>query len=157
VRTAALREELRERDVLLEADGLTLHVDAPAGALTDKLRTALRENKHALIRHVECERGRLEEAASRGLVIMWAREPGYVSLHDPTTGEWHEVRASECPPSVVESAKAIANGAGRGNVSEARVSSVTRRILDNENDLVRLLANERDTDLRAIRKEGNCG
>ena len=48
MRTAALREELRERDVLLEADGLTLHVDAPAGALTDELRTALRENKHAL-------------------------------------------------------------------------------------------------------------
>jgi hypothetical protein len=62
-----------------------------------------------------------------------------------------------CPLSVVESAKAIANGAGRGNQSEARVSSVIRRILDNENDLVRLLANELDTDLRAIRKEGNCG
>jgi hypothetical protein len=34
---------------------------------------------------------------------------------------------------------------------------VIRRILDNENDLVRLLANERDPDLRAIRREGNCG
>jgi hypothetical protein len=39
----------------------------------------------------------------------------------------------------------------------AEVSSVARRILDNENDLVRLLANERDPDLRAIRREGNCG
>ncbi len=38
----------------------------------------------------------------------------------------------------------------------AKVSSVTRRILDNENDLVRLLANERDPDLRAVHKEGNC-
>ena len=37
MRTAALREELRERDVLLEADGITLHVDAPAGALTEEL------------------------------------------------------------------------------------------------------------------------
>ena len=36
MRTAALREELRERDVLIEADGLTLHVDAPAGALTGR-------------------------------------------------------------------------------------------------------------------------
>lgn len=106
MRTVLLLEELRERDVLLEADGLTLHVDAPAGALTDELRTALRENKHALIWHVERERRRLEEAASRGLVIKWAREPGYLSLHDPTTGEWHEDRASDCPPSVVESAKA---------------------------------------------------
>jgi hypothetical protein len=43
------------------------------------------------------------------------------------------------------------------SLSVAEVSSVTRRILDNENELVRLLANERDPDLRAIRKEGNCG
>ena len=106
MRTAALREELRERDVHLKADGLTLHVDAPVETLTDELRTSLRENKHALIRYVERERRRLEQAASRGLVIKWAREPGYLSLHDPTTGEWHEVRASDCPPSVVESAKA---------------------------------------------------
>jgi hypothetical protein len=43
------------------------------------------------------------------------------------------------------------------SLSVAEVSSVTRRILDNENDLVGLLANEWDPDLRAIRKEGNCG
>ena len=42
------------------------------------------------------------------------------------------------------------------SLSVAEVSSVTRRILDNENDLVRLLANEQDPDLRAVRKEGNC-
>jgi primase-polymerase (primpol)-like protein len=72
----------------------------------EEQRTALRENKHALIRHVERERRRLEEAAGRGLVIKWGRESGYLSLHDPTTGEWHEVRASDCPPSVAESAKA---------------------------------------------------
>jgi hypothetical protein len=106
VRTRALLEELRERDVYLKANGLTLHVDAPAGALSEELRTALRESKPALIRQVERERRRLEKAASRGLVIKWAREPGYLALHDPTTGEWHEVKASECLPSVVESAKA---------------------------------------------------
>jgi hypothetical protein len=86
VRTAALREELRECDVVLEVDALTLRVDAPAETLTDEQRTALRENEHALIRDVERERRRLEEAASRGLVIKWAREPGYLSLHDPTAG-----------------------------------------------------------------------
>ena len=86
MRTAALREELRERDVHLKADGLTLHVDAPVETLTDELRTSLRENKHALIWHVERECRRLEEAASRGLVIKWAREPGYLSLHDPIAG-----------------------------------------------------------------------
>ncbi len=43
------------------------------------------------------------------------------------------------------------------SLSVAELNSVTRRILDNENDLVRLLANERDPDLRAIRREGNRG
>ena len=102
----ALLEELRERDVRLEADGLMLHVDAPVDADTEELRSALREHKRALIRLLERERKRLEEADRRGLIIKWAREPGWISLHDPTTGEWHEVKASECPPSIVESAKA---------------------------------------------------
>jgi hypothetical protein len=41
------------------------------------------------------------------------------------------------------------------SLSVAEVNSVTRRILDNENDIVRLLVTERDLDLRAIRKESN--
>jgi len=49
----------------------------------------------------------------------------------------------------------VVDGLHRLSVAEA--SNVIRRILDNENDLVRLLANERDPDLSAIRREGNCG
>lgn len=101
-----LLEDLRSQDIHLEADGLTLHVDAPVGTDTEELRPVLREHKPALIRHLEHERRRLEEANRRGLVIKWSREPGYISLHDPTTGEWHEVKQSEFPPSIVESAKA---------------------------------------------------
>ncbi len=102
----ALLEDLRERDVSLEVDGLMLCVDAPVDADTEKLRSALREHKRTLIRLLERERQRLEEADRRGLIIKWAREPGWISLHDPTTGEWHEVKASESSPSIVESAKA---------------------------------------------------
>ena len=102
----ALLEELRTRDVRLEPDGLTLRVDAPAGAVTDELRATLREHKRDLIRLLERERKRLEEANRRGLVVRWSREPGYVAMHDPTTGEWHEVLASECLPGIVESARA---------------------------------------------------
>lgn len=102
----ALLEDLRARDAHLKVAGLTLRVDAPAGVITDEDRRTLQENKRALIRHLERERLRLEEADRRGLVIKWSREPGYISLHDPSTGEWHEVKASECPPSIVESAKA---------------------------------------------------
>ena len=103
---ATLVEEMRQRGVRLEADGLTLRVDAPEEAVTDELREVLREHKRALIRYLERERRRLEEADRRGLVVKWANEPGYIALHDPTTGEWHEVAASGCPPWILEDAKA---------------------------------------------------
>ena len=80
-------------------------MDAPKEADTEELRAALLEHKRALIRLLERERRKLQKADRRGLVIKWASEPGYVAIHDPTTGEWHEVKASECLPSVVESAK----------------------------------------------------
>jgi hypothetical protein len=101
-----LLEELRGRDVRLKVDGLMLRVDAPVEADTDELRAAIQEHKRGLIRLLERERKRLEEANRRGLVIRWFREPGWISLHDPTTGEWHEVAASGCPPWILEDAKA---------------------------------------------------
>ena len=118
----ALLEELRRRDVRLEADGLVLRVDAPTEADSDQLRDLLSRHKRALIRLIERERLRLEEADRRGLVIKWAREPGWISLHDPTTGEWHEVKASECPPTIAESAKAYRRhaGAARGAAPDGR-------------------------------------
>lgn len=100
-----LLEDLRARDVRLEADGLTLHVDAPDEAATSELRATLAEHKRALIRHLERERQKLEQANRCGLIIRWAKTPGYIALHDPATGEWHEVRSSGCPPWVVEDAK----------------------------------------------------
>jgi hypothetical protein len=48
---------------------------------------------------------KLEEASRRGLIICWSEYPDWIMLHDPTTGEWHEVRESECLPGVVETAK----------------------------------------------------
>jgi hypothetical protein len=101
-----LLEELRAGGVRLQAEGLMLHIDAPAGVVTDELRATLRQNKRNLIRLLERERLRLEAADRRGLLIRWAREPGYVSIHDPTTGEWHELDASECPPWVLEAVRA---------------------------------------------------
>lgn len=47
---------------------------------------------------------KLEEANRRGLIIRWSEYPTWIKLHDPTTGEWHEVKASECLPSIVEAA-----------------------------------------------------
>jgi hypothetical protein len=47
---------------------------------------------------------KLEEAGRRGLIIKRSKESGWISLHDPTTGEWQEVRAEECLPGVVAEA-----------------------------------------------------
>lgn len=102
----ALLEDLRERDVRLEVDGLSLYVDAPKGVLVEEDKQNLAENKQQLLKLLHRERKKLEEPDRRGLVIRWTKEPGYIALHDPTTGEWHEVKASECLPSVLESAKA---------------------------------------------------
>jgi hypothetical protein len=49
---------------------------------------------------------KLEEAGGLGLIIRWCEYPSWIRMHDPTTGEWHEVRASECLPGVVKTADA---------------------------------------------------
>jgi hypothetical protein len=87
MRARALLEQLRERGIRLKVYGLMLRVDAPTEADTVELRPTLRAHKRGLIRLLERERLRLEEADRRGLVIRWSREPGYISIHDPTTGE----------------------------------------------------------------------
>ncbi len=99
-----LLKALRGNGVILtpEVDGL--HVDAPAGVLSEALRRSLVENKEALIELLERERVRLKAADRRGLVICWSEYPAWIKMHDPLTGEWHEVRASECLPGVVETA-----------------------------------------------------
>jgi hypothetical protein len=101
---SALLEDLRRRDVALEAEGDRLHVDAPAGAITDELRAALVENKGRLLELLARERHKLEKAGRLGLAIRWSEYPTWITLHDPLTGDWHEVRASECLPGIIETA-----------------------------------------------------
>ncbi len=42
-------------------------------------------------------RRKLEQASEMGLVAMWSRHYGYVSVHDPATGEWHDLSAEDAP------------------------------------------------------------
>jgi hypothetical protein len=44
---------------------------------------------------------KLEEADRRGLVVRWSEYPDWIALHDPSSGEWVEVRAENCFPSLV--------------------------------------------------------
>ena len=47
---------------------------------------------------------KLEEASRRGLVVRWSEYPNWIALHDPLSGEWHELSASACLPSLLEQA-----------------------------------------------------
>jgi hypothetical protein len=49
-------------------------------------------------------RRKLEEAGRRGLVVRWSEYPDWIALHDPLSGEWVEVRADDCFPSLVDEA-----------------------------------------------------
>ncbi len=52
----------------------------------------------------ERRRRKLEEASRCGLVVRWSEYPTWIALHDPFSGEWVEVRAEDCFPSLVEEA-----------------------------------------------------
>jgi hypothetical protein len=45
------------------------------------------------------------EPTELGLVATWSAEFGYVSLHDPTTGEWHDLKTSIAPEWAVGEAR----------------------------------------------------
>jgi len=38
-----------------------------------------------------------EQADALGLVARWSRQFGYIAIHDPTTGEWHDVTTKDSP------------------------------------------------------------
>lgn len=111
MKTQTLLSELRGLGVELGVEGDRLTVDAPTGAINDALRTALVENKPRLLKLLTWEQRKIEKADKRGLIIRRSRESGYISLHDPLTGEWHDVKESECLPGIVESAKRRKGGA----------------------------------------------
>jgi hypothetical protein len=45
------------------------------------------------------------EPAQLGLITAWSAEFGYVSLHDPTTGEWHDLKTTVAPEWAVGEAR----------------------------------------------------
>jgi len=98
-----LLAELRDRGVELVADGGGLRY-WPIHAVTPELLGRLRANKPTLLKLLEWERHKLDKADRLGCVARWSKYPTWIELHDPLTGEWHELKASECLPGVVEEA-----------------------------------------------------
>jgi hypothetical protein len=99
----ALLAELRSRGVELVVDGVRLQY-RPINAVTPELLDRLRANKPTLLKILEWEERTLEKADRLGCVARWSKYPTWIELHDPLTGEWHELKASECLPGVVAEA-----------------------------------------------------
>jgi hypothetical protein len=101
---AELLETLRGSGVVLKPNGFALEIDAPTGIVGDELLQSVIQHKHSLIRLLEREQLKLQKADRSGLLIRWSEHPGWIKIHDPLTGDWHEVKASECLPGVLETA-----------------------------------------------------
>lgn len=83
----------------------SLIVDAPSGLLTDDDKAALIEGKVGVLKALRSRERKLQAASERGFTATYSKEPGYVALHDPLTGEWHDFPVASCLYSVVEDAK----------------------------------------------------
>jgi hypothetical protein len=101
----ALLEELRRKGVTLIADGDRLVVEAPAEVATEDLRSVLSQHKLRLLEILR-PKGGGATGAQRRLIARWSEYPVWIELRDPTTGEWHEVRAAECLPGLIKAADA---------------------------------------------------
>jgi TubC N-terminal docking domain len=59
--------------------------------------TAVREDHLGETELSRFDQLKLHRASKLGLVAKWSREFGYISVHDPTTGEWHDLQAKDAP------------------------------------------------------------
>jgi hypothetical protein len=46
----------------------------------------------------------IKEPRRFGCEARWSKYPMWIEVHDPTTGEWHELKATECLPGIVAEA-----------------------------------------------------
>lgn len=99
----ALLAELRDRGVELVVAGDRMRY-RPTNLVTPDLLDRLRANKPTLLKLLEWEGRTRRQAARLGCVVRWSRYPTWIELHDPLTGERHEVKAAECLPGVVAEA-----------------------------------------------------
>jgi hypothetical protein len=103
VNALSLYHDLKERGVILEAQGEYLKVDAPVGVVTEEDKTALVEFKSKLLTFLSRPREEPQQVLERESVARWSG-PGLIRIRDPFTGEWHRWPVAKCLPSVVAEA-----------------------------------------------------
>jgi hypothetical protein len=63
------------------------------------------------------------EAERLGLIATWSAQFGYVSMHDPATGEWHELQTKDAPEWAVGEARRRKEQYRGGNRRAYRLTS----------------------------------
>jgi hypothetical protein len=63
------------------------------------------------------------EGERLGLIATWSAQFGYVSMHDPTTGEWHGLRTKDAPEWAVGEARRRKEQYRGGNRRAYRLTS----------------------------------
>ena len=69
--------------------------EAYRGTASDKRRPPIPNAVPPSI--LEARNRRRERASELGLVAKWSNHFGYISVHDPETGEWHDLPMKEAP------------------------------------------------------------
>jgi hypothetical protein len=96
--TAALREEQSRRPI-----GPAVKRKTPKTP-TDKTDRTPRKNLPTLKTRTD-KTDKTSESAWLGLIATWSAEFGHVSLHDPTTGDWHDLKTTVAPEWAVGEAR----------------------------------------------------
>jgi hypothetical protein len=96
--TAALHEGQSLRPI-----GPTAKRKTPKN-LTDKTDRTHHKNLPTLKTRTD-KPDKISESAQLGLIATWSAEFGYVSLRDPTTGEWHDLKTTVAPEWAVGEAR----------------------------------------------------
>ena len=117
---AALLEDLKDRGAAVWTEGDKLKYAGPKDALGPDVVRQLGEHKAeivALLAERQRPAGReaategsaevadlsgftkqkLEKASALGLVARWSRHFGYISIHDPVDGTWHDLPTGDAP------------------------------------------------------------
>ncbi len=66
---------------------------APREDLRSRFEESLRHAKNPTVKTSKTS----TEAEALGLVATWSVDFGFVSMHDPTSGEWHDLPTKEAP------------------------------------------------------------
>ncbi len=107
----SLLADLRDRGVKVEASSEGKLRYAPRSEIDKPTLVRLRLYKQTLLSILQgipvedppdddvppFVRKELERASELGLIARWSRHFGYISIHDPTTGEWHDLPTEDAP------------------------------------------------------------